>query len=152
MVPNAPNPDAFQSSAEVRFADTNHGGFDHAENAMVNLPFWDGLAALRIVGSYSHDAGWIDRIVIAPGEFPLATNGFTVRGNVLAAPIETDYHDVNDVEKTTVRVSAVFKPIDGLTITPSYFYERMLLRRLALHRQQPGDRRALSAVRHRRDL
>ena len=30
------------------------------------------MAALRIVGSYSHDAGWIDRVVIAPGEFPPA--------------------------------------------------------------------------------
>ncbi len=138
VIPNAPNPDAFQSSAEVTFADTNHGGFDHAENAMVNLPFWGGLAALRIVGSYSHDAGWIDRIVIAPGEFPLATNGFTVRGNVLAAPIETDYRDVNDVEKTTVRVSAVFKPIDGLTITPSYFYERMLSGGLPYIDSNPG--------------
>ncbi len=125
VIPNAPNPDALESTAEVRFADTDHGGFDNGENAMVNLPFWDGRAALRIVGSYSFDAGWIDRVVIAPGEFPLATNGFTVRGNVLAAPIATEYHDVNDVEKTTVRVSAVFKPIDGLTITPSYFYQKL---------------------------
>jgi iron complex outermembrane recepter protein len=123
VIPNAPNPDAFEASAEVKFADTDHGGFDHGENAMINLPFWGGLAALRIVGSYSSDAGWIDRVVIAPGKFPLPTN--TVRGNVLAAPIATEYHNVNDVEKTTVRVSAVFKPIDGLTITPSYFYEKL---------------------------
>jgi outer membrane receptor protein involved in Fe transport len=125
VIPNAPNPEAFESSAEAKFADTDHGGFDHGENTMVNLPFWNGLAALRIVGSYSYDAGWIDRVVIAPGAFPLATNGFTVRGNVLAAPVANDYHDVNDVEKTAVRVSAVFKPIDGLTITPSYFYEKL---------------------------
>jgi iron complex outermembrane receptor protein len=70
VVPNAPNPDAFDASAETTFADTDHGGFDHAENAMVNLPFAGGMAALRVVGSYSHDAGWIDRVVIAPGEFP----------------------------------------------------------------------------------
>jgi outer membrane receptor protein involved in Fe transport len=123
VIPNAPNPDVFESSAEVKFADTDHGGFDHGENAMINLPFWGGLAALRIVGSYSFDAGWIDRVVIAPGEFPLPAN--TVRGNVLAAPIATEYHDVNDVEKTVVRVSAVFKPIDGLTITPSYLYQKL---------------------------
>ena len=90
VIPNAPNPDGFESSAEAKFADTDHGGFDHGENAMINLPFWGGLAALRIVGSYSSDAGWIDRVVIAPGGFPLATNGFTVRGNVVAAPIATE--------------------------------------------------------------
>ena len=100
-------------------ADTDHGGFDHGENAMVNLPFGSGLGAVRIVGSYSRDAGWIDRVVIAPGEFPVA-NGST-RGDVLAAPIANEYHDVNDVERTTVRVSALLKPIDGLSITPLAF-------------------------------
>ncbi len=133
LVPNAPNPAAFDTSAEVTFADTDHGGFDHGENAMVNLPFWDEKAALRIVGSYSHDAGWIDRVVIAPGQFPLPgglVNGpygpyYTTRGNVLAAPVAADYHNVNDTEKTSVRVSAVFKPLDGLTITPSYFYQKL---------------------------
>src|ERR1700722_6823010 len=129
VIPNAPNPDAFEASTEAKFADTDHGGFDHGENAMVNLPFWNGIAALRIVGSYSFDAGWIDRVVTAPGTFPLASNvvngSLTTRGNVLAAPIATEYHDVNDVEKTGVRISAVFKPIEGLTITPSYFYQKL---------------------------
>src|SRR3984885_6033303 len=125
VVPNAPNPDAFDASAEATLADTDHGGFDHAENAMVNLPFGNGLAAVRIVGSYSDDSGWIDRIVIAPGQFPVPTNGFTTRGNVLAAPIATDYHDANDTARTTVRVSALIKPIDGLTISPSFFHEKM---------------------------
>jgi iron complex outermembrane receptor protein len=133
VVPNAPNPEAFDASAEVKFADTDHGGFDHAENGMVNLPLWGDKAALRIVASYSHDAGWIDRVVIAPGQFPLPSglvNGpygpyYTVRGNVLASPIATEYHDVNDVEKSGVRLSAVFKPVDGLTITPSYFYQKL---------------------------
>jgi iron complex outermembrane recepter protein len=123
VVPNAPNLNAFDASAEATFGDTDHGGFDHAENAMVNLPFGGGLAAVRIVGSYAHDAGWVDRVVVAPGEFP-APNG-SVRGNVLAAPIATDYHNVNDVERTTVRVSALIKPIEGLSITPSFFYQKL---------------------------
>jgi outer membrane receptor protein involved in Fe transport len=129
VIPNAPNPAAFEASGEAKFADTDHGGFGQGENAMVNLPFGGGIAAVRIVGSYSYDAGWIDRVVIAPGAFPLPTgivNGTpTVRGNVLAAPVAADYHNVNDVEKTAVRISAVFKPIEGLTITPTYFYQKL---------------------------
>ena len=161
VIPNAPNPELFEASGEVKFADTDHGGFDHGENAMVNLPFFNGIAALRIVGSYSYDAGWIDRVVIAPGQFPLATglvmtgptsSYYSTRGNVLAAPIATEYHDVNDVEKTTVRISAVFKPIDGLTITPSYFYQKTARGRLALYRQRPRNGCALPAVRHSREL
>jgi hypothetical protein len=76
-----------------------------------------------MVGSYSHDAGWIDRVVIAPGEFPL-NNGAT-RGNVLAAPVATDYHDVNDVTRTTVRVSALIKPVDGVSIAPALLYQKL---------------------------
>src|SRR5271156_1284400 len=73
VIPNAPNPEAFESSGEAKFADTDHGGVGYGENAMINLPFFNGIAALRIVGSYSYDAGLIDRVVIAPGQFPLAT-------------------------------------------------------------------------------
>jgi len=138
VVPNAPNADAFDSSAEATVAQTDHGGFDHAENAMVNLPLAPGVAALRIVGSYSDDAGWIDRIVTAPGTFPLATDGNTVRGNVLAAPIATDYHDVNDVERTTVRASLLITPVAGLSITPSIFYQRMASGGLPYIDSNPG--------------
>jgi iron complex outermembrane recepter protein len=136
VVPNAPNPDAFDASAEVVFGDTDHGGFNHAENAMVNLPFGGGVAAVRIVGSYSHDAGWIDRVVIAPGEFPPA-NG-TTRGNVLAAPVAADYHDVNDVERSTIRLSAVIKPIEGLSISPSFFYQKLRAGGLPYIDSDPG--------------
>jgi iron complex outermembrane receptor protein len=136
VVPNAPNPGAFDASAETTFADTDHGGFDHAENAMVNLPFAGGMAALRIVGSYSHDAGWIDRVVVAPGEFPAAN--LAARGNVLGAPIQTEYHDVNDVDRTTVRVSALIKPIEGLSITPSFFYQKLAAGGLPYIDSDPG--------------
>jgi iron complex outermembrane receptor protein len=136
VVPNAPNPEAFDASAEVVFGDTDHGGFDHAENAMVNLPFGAGLGAVRIVGSYARDAGWIDRIVIAPGEFPVS-DGVT-RGNVLAAPVANDYKDVNDVERTSVRVSAVLNPIEGLSIAPSFFYQKLIAGGLPYIDSDPG--------------
>src|SRR5580692_6749652 len=71
LVPNAPNPAAFAASAELTPSFTDGGGFNHAENAMINLPFGGGTAALRLVGSESHDSGWINRIVIADGQFPL---------------------------------------------------------------------------------
>jgi outer membrane receptor protein involved in Fe transport len=121
VVPNAPDPGAFDASTEAVLGGTDHGGFNNAENGMVNLPFGDGIAALRIVGSYSDDSGWIDRIVVAPGAFPI-NNGST-RGNVAAAPVADDYKGVNALERSTVRISALIKPIDGLEITPSVFYQ-----------------------------
>jgi iron complex outermembrane receptor protein len=123
VVPNAPNPSGFDASAEATLGDTAHGGFDHAENAMVNLPFGGGIAAVRIVGSYSDDSGFIDRVVTAPGAFPI--NNGKVRGNVLAAPVADDFKDVNDVQRTSVRISALVKPTEQLSITPSFFYQKL---------------------------
>ncbi len=133
LVPNAPNPAAFDTSGEVKFTDTNRGGFGHGENAMVNIPFWDQKAAVRLVGSYSYEPGFIDRVVIAPGQFPLPgglVNGpygsyYTTRGDVTSAPVAAVYHHANDVEKTSVRASALFNVVDGLTVAPSYFYQKL---------------------------
>lgn len=130
VVPNSPDLTAFDTSEELVFSDTDGGGFNHGENAMVNLPFGGGTAALRIVGSESRDSGWIDRIVIANGDFPLETNTNgtinptgTVRGNVLAAPVAADYHGVNDTDLTAVRASLLWTPTDRLSITPSFFHQ-----------------------------
>jgi outer membrane receptor protein involved in Fe transport len=122
VVPNAPNPAAFDASAEGVFGETQGGGFNHAENAMVNLPLGD-TAALRIVGTSSHDSGWIDRVVIANGDFPAPTSG--VRGNVAAAPVGALYKDVNYADVESVRASLLWKPTDQLTIEPSFMYQRI---------------------------
>ncbi len=130
LIPNAPNLQEFASSAEVIMGGTDGGGFNHGENAMVNIPFAAGTAALRIVGSNSHTSGWIDRLVIANGAFPLETNpngtvnpSGTVRGNVLAAPVAADYKGVNAEDQNSVRASVQWKPTDRLSITPSVFYQ-----------------------------
>jgi len=99
---------------------------------------------VRIVGSYDRESGWVDRVVIQPGDFPNATGAgcapFTgcVRGDVLAAPVQTVHHDVNDVERTTVRVSMLLKPLEGLTITPSIFYETLRAGGLPYIDSNPG--------------
>lgn len=125
LVPNAPNPGAFAASAELIPSYTDGGGFNHGENAMINLPFGGGTAALRLVGSESHDSGWIDRVVIADGQFPLETNNLARRGNVLGAPVASDYRDVNDAELGSFRAALLWKPIDGLTVAPSVMYQKI---------------------------
>ena len=123
LVPNSPNPAGFDTSVEAIPSYTNGGGFNRGENAMLNVPFGDGTAALRIVASESHNSGWLDRIVIADGQFPLETNNLTKRGNVLAAPVAANYKDVNDEELKAVRASLLWKPTDRLSITPFVMYQ-----------------------------
>jgi iron complex outermembrane recepter protein len=138
LVPNAPDVTALGASGELVFGGTDGGGFNRTENAMVNLPLPGGTAALRIVVTESHDSGWIDRVVIANGKFPLETGNDLVRGNVLAAPVAADYKDVNDTELTAARISLLWKPIDRLSITPSFFYQEILQDGLSQIDSDPG--------------
>src|SRR5580698_4385238 len=114
LVPNAPNPSAFDASAQLILGGTDGGDtLNHTENAMVNLPLNDTMA-LRVVASSEILSGWIDRIVIAQPDFPAPINA-TTRGNVAAAPVAQDFKDVNDENLRSVRASFLWKPTDQLS-------------------------------------
>src|SRR5262249_4341743 len=81
--------------------------------------------AFRLVVSESHDSGWIDRIVLADGEFPPETDNLTRRGHVLAAPVASDYRNINDTQQEAVRASLLWKPVQGLSIAPFFMYQRI---------------------------
>jgi outer membrane receptor protein involved in Fe transport len=124
LVSNQPNLTQYQGSAQVILSGTDGGGFNHGENAMVNLPIIDNVLAVRIVGSYASTSGWIDRIVA--GDFPPATttvNTGDTRGNVLASPVIADYKGSNAETMQGGRVAVTWKPTDRLTITPSVFWQ-----------------------------
>jgi outer membrane receptor protein involved in Fe transport len=124
LITNRPDPSGFDAGGESILSGTDGGGFNHNENVMLNVPFADGTAALRIVGSEAYTSGWIDRIQPLLGDFPLNTNNNLTRGNVAGVPVAVDYSGVNDEELLGTRVSLLWKPTDRLTITPSIFYQR----------------------------
>jgi iron complex outermembrane receptor protein len=140
LVPNAPNPGAFDTSEQLILGRTDGGDtLNHTENGMINLPFGD-QAALRIVGSLETLSGWIDRIVIAPGDFPAPVNPFTAptRGNVLAAPVAADHHDVNNENLRSVRASFLWNATDRLSFEPSAMYQEITQGGLSLIDSDPG--------------
>jgi iron complex outermembrane recepter protein len=122
VVTNAPDPSAFDASAEETLSGTAGGGLNHAENGMLNLPLGD-TAALRLVVSDAYTSGWIDRVVIANGQFPVETNNLTTRGNVLAAPVAETYPDANDEDLTGVRASLLWHPTDQLDVSTMFFHQ-----------------------------
>ena len=138
LISNAPNPNAFDASGQIIFGGT-HGGnaADAAENAMVNLPLISDTLALRLVASLDHTSGWIDRIVIANPDFPAPVNG-TTRGNVAAAPIAALFKDVNDENLRSLRATLLWKPMDNLSISPSFLYQEITQGGLNLIDSQPG--------------
>ena len=136
LVPNAPDPTAFDTSEELIFGRTDGGDtLNHSENAMVNLPLGD-RAAVRIVGSLESLSGWINRIVIAVPDFPAPISGST-RGNVAAAPVAQFNHDVNNENLRTLRASLLWRPIDELSIEPSFMYQELTQNGLNLIDSQP---------------
>jgi iron complex outermembrane receptor protein len=122
LVTNQPDPTAFAASVQAIGSGTQGNGINYTGNAMINIPLIQDTLALRIVGTEEYTDGWINRNVLNP--FPLETNGGLTRGNVVAAPVASaEYTDTNWVRLEGVRAALQWRPIDGLTITPSAFYQ-----------------------------
>src|ERR1700691_241744 len=123
LVTNAPQLNTVAVSAQTTESGTDGGGFNYGGSAMLNLPIAQDVAAIRFVGTYKYTSGWIDRIVLDP--FPLETNGGLTRGNVLAAPVQARYSDVNWEELEGGRVSLLLKLGDNLTIQPGLMHQKI---------------------------
>jgi iron complex outermembrane receptor protein len=123
LITNRPDAQIYDASAQAIMSDSDGGSFNHGENAMLNLPLLNGMSALRIVGSEMHTSGWIDRVVAAPGVFPVSSG--EVRANVQAAPVAADYRNVNEEDLVSTRATLLIAPTEDLNITPMIFYQRI---------------------------
>ena len=54
----APDPKAFSAEAGVGVSSTEHGGINHTYSGMVNLPFGNGIGAVRVDGYQDYDSGY----------------------------------------------------------------------------------------------
>jgi iron complex outermembrane recepter protein len=123
LVTNAPQLNTFSVSAQSKESGTDGGGLNYGGSAMMNLPITQDVAAIRFVGTYKYTSGWIDRVVLNP--FPIETNGGLTRGNVLAAPVQASYSDVNWEELEGGRVSLLLKLGDDLTIQAGLMHQKI---------------------------
>jgi iron complex outermembrane recepter protein len=126
LVTNPPDPSRVYGTGESILSGTQGGGINYTQNAMVNLPFAAGRAALRLVGTHAHTSGWIDRVVLS--NFPLETNpdpvnGFygLTRGDVTKVRPTKVYKNANDEDLDSVRASLLVQPTDSLSITAAVF-------------------------------
>ena len=120
LVTNPPDFKGYYGNAQTSLSGTEGGGFNYSVKAMINAPVIADKVALRIVGDFTHNSGWIDRVVIP--NFPIP-NADGSRGDVLAASASVVHHGVNDEDLGGVRAALLIKPTDALTITPSIFYQ-----------------------------
>lgn len=129
LIPNAPQLDTYAASAEEVLSDTSSGGgINHQENAMMNLPLGD-TAAVRVVGSFTDDSGWIKRLVMADGAVPVDVGLFpdvSRPGNFYSAPLQEALNGVNTTQIDSIRAEILWQPTDRLTIEPLAMYQSML--------------------------
>ena len=122
LVTNQPDPHGFAGSAEVVGSDTSSGGgFNHTENAMLNLPLAQDIIALRLVGTDKHIAGWIDRDVVAA--FPIEVNNSTQRGDVASAPVTQRIQHSNWEDLRGGRASLLIQPSDSFSVTFGFLHQ-----------------------------
>jgi len=124
FVTNSPDPSQFSADAEAILSDTpSGGGFNHTENAMLNLPLSQGVAALRLVGTDQRTEGWIDRVVINP--FPTEVNDSTERGDVADAASSQTIDHSNTETLDGGRAELLLQPTDRLQITGGVMHQRI---------------------------
>lgn len=97
VLPKQPKLEGLEGSAEGQVSSTEHGGFNYAVNAAVNLPLADRFA-LRVVGYHIDNEGFL-------------TNGFTGEKRI------------NDERTSGGRVALLFKPSENLDATLTGIYQ-----------------------------
>lgn len=77
LVTNKPDLERFQGHAATDIGATSGGGSpDYGANAVVNLPLVRHVLAMRMVGFYNHDAGYLTRTYPTDPASPGVTNPF----------------------------------------------------------------------------
>ena len=104
FVSKAPNLHDYSADAHLEVGGTQGGGVNYESDGVVNLPLVPDKAALRVGTLYDHESGWINRVDPA--------------GNIVDRRI-------NDNSTTVVRAALEFRPVEGLSIEPAVFLQRV---------------------------
>jgi iron complex outermembrane receptor protein len=126
VLPTLPKLNAFSGSTEEVLSDTvSGGGLNHQENGMINLPLGH-TAAIRVVGSFASDSGWIQRRVIQDGAVAVDSGSFPYvsrPSNFYTAPLQENLQGVNTTQIHSARAELLWEPTENLTIQPTVLYQ-----------------------------
>ena len=116
LITNKPDGSGFYGEANVELNKIAHGDFGYIGEAFVNAPITEN-AAVRVVGWYKKDGGYIDNIA---GSLNFPTSGITFTN---AALVEEDY---NDVETYGARAALKIDLDDNWTVTPQIMGQKQV--------------------------
>ena len=115
IITNKPDTTRFEGRVDGELNTVSHGGQGGKLEGVINTPFSDRMA-LRVVGFYQRDAGYIDNV---PGtrSFLPRPGGITVNNNAF---VEKDY---NDTETYGGRAALKIDLDETWTATPTVLYQ-----------------------------
>ncbi|HTI31104.1 MAG TPA: TonB-dependent receptor [Sphingomonas sp.] len=115
IITNKPELGAVSGRVDGEVNTVKSGGVGGKLEGVINLPLWDS-AALRVVGYYQRDAGYIDNI---PGTrtFLPQPGGITVNNNAFVKK------DFNDTDTWGGRAALKIDLDDNWTVTPTVLYQ-----------------------------
>lgn len=88
-VTNEPDSLAFSGKAAIGVRSTHNGALGHTENAVVNVPLSEGVAAMRFSVFNEHDGGYVDSVGRVVGEH---VNDGDTRGARLSVLLDPSAH------------------------------------------------------------
>ena len=103
-ISNPVNLDAYSGSIYSDVSGTKHGGTNYTGRGIVNIPLIDGELGLRAGVVSTKSSGYVDHYN------PDNLGQLVSRG-------------VNGIETTTARVAMEWRPVEGLIVKPSVFYQ-----------------------------
>ncbi len=112
IITNKPDPRAFDARMDTELNTVDHGGVGGRVEGMINAPL-SPSAALRVVGFYQHDAGYIDNI---PG-----TRSFIGGISINNAPYVSNNY--NELDTWGGRAALGINLDDNWTVTPTVLYQ-----------------------------
>ncbi len=129
IITNKPELGKFSAGYDVQVNQVEKGGTGGIGEAFVNVPVSDN-AALRLVGWYDHEAGYIDNV---PGTRTYPISGFTINN---AAFAKKNY---NTVDTAGGRAALRVEVGDNWTITPTIMGQSQISHGLFAQDPNIGD-------------
>lgn len=114
IITNKPDTSGFYGGADVEVNSVRKGGIGYVGEGFINAPLSENIA-LRVVGWYDKDAGYIDNVA---GSLFFPTSGITMNNDAF---VEKDY---NDVETYGGRAALKIDLDEDWTITPQIMAQK----------------------------
>ncbi len=119
-VTNDPDSSGFSGKAGLSVRQNKGGGVGHTENAVVNVPLSEGVAALRFAAFNEHDGGFIKSVGRLPGQDVNQGNTRGARVSLLVDPTKDFRLRLTATQQNIERDGTVIVQYDIATGQPLY--------------------------------